>query len=171
MACDWWKLLAGSETTIRQVLEAYHVPAAGRARLRRPPGSYELGHGNPIYLIDQLGRVRKRTAPTMLVLIGRPADIAFAAGQTIPIAFYAWDGSNGEQNLVGSLSSWFSLVLEPRTPPSVFAYAFLTILGGFAVEGLLIRRTRLRPAVPRGRPVAAPAVLRGSYDAHHEEDA
>lgn len=102
---------------------------------------------------------------------GKGKDVGFTAGQVIPIAFHAWDGSNGEQKLLMSLSSWFSLVLEPRTPPSVFAYAFLTILGGFAVEGLLIRRIRLRPAVPRAGPVAAPAALRGSSDAHHEEDA
>jgi cytochrome oxidase Cu insertion factor (SCO1/SenC/PrrC family) len=68
-----WRFLTGSEGTMRQILEAYHVPV----RVEKPSGAhadgYELGHGNPIYLIDQWGRVRKRTAPTMLVRLGRPA--------------------------------------------------------------------------------------------------
>lgn len=68
-----WRFLTGPEEKIREVLEAYHVPVQVEKVPGVPKGSYELGHGNPIYLIDQWGRVRKRTAPTMLVRIGRPA--------------------------------------------------------------------------------------------------
>jgi cytochrome oxidase Cu insertion factor (SCO1/SenC/PrrC family) len=68
-----WKFLTGPEENIREVLEAYRVPV----RVEKVPGaseeSYELGHENPIYLVDQWGRVRKRTAPTMLVQSGRQA--------------------------------------------------------------------------------------------------
>jgi cytochrome oxidase Cu insertion factor (SCO1/SenC/PrrC family) len=68
-----WRFLTGSDATVRQVLEAYRVPVRVETLPGTAPGSYELGHGNPVYLIDQWTRVRKRTAPTMLVQIGRPA--------------------------------------------------------------------------------------------------
>lgn len=68
-----WKFLTGPEPRVREVLEAYRVPVRVETRPGAPAGHYELGHGNPIYLIDQWARVRKRTAPTMLVQIGRPA--------------------------------------------------------------------------------------------------
>jgi protein SCO1/2 len=68
-----WKFLTGREETIRKVLDAYHVAVQVETPPGTPAGGYELGHGNPVYLIDQWGRVRKRTAPTMLVQIGRPA--------------------------------------------------------------------------------------------------
>lgn len=84
-------------------------------------------------------------------------DITFAVGRPIPIAFYAWDGSNGEQKLLMSLSSWFYLILEAPTPPTVYLYAFLAVLGGFGGELLLIRWARSRPRVPAGEPLAEPA--------------
>lgn len=68
-----WRFLTGSEAQIRAVLEAYRVPVRVETPPGAAPGHYELGHGNPIYLIDQWSRVRKRTAPTMLAQIGRPA--------------------------------------------------------------------------------------------------
>jgi cytochrome oxidase Cu insertion factor (SCO1/SenC/PrrC family) len=68
-----WRFLTGPEEKIREILEAYHVPVQVEKVPGTPEGSYELGHGSPIYLIDQWGRIRKRTAPTMLARIGRQA--------------------------------------------------------------------------------------------------
>ncbi|MFQ5882567.1 MAG: ethylbenzene dehydrogenase-related protein, partial [Candidatus Methylomirabilales bacterium] len=88
---------------------------------------------------------------------GQDKDIAFEAGKLIPIAFHVWDGSNGERELQSAISSWQFLVLEAPTPASVYLYAFLSILGGFGVELLLIRWARSRPGTPRREPLAEPA--------------
>ena len=90
-------------------------------------------------------------------LAAKGKDLTFAAGKPIPIAFYAWDGSNGEQQLLMSLSSWFYLILEPPTPITVYLYAFLAILGGFGAELLLVRWARSRPIALGREPVTEPA--------------
>ncbi|MBI2902832.1 MAG: c-type cytochrome [Candidatus Methylomirabilis oxyfera] len=84
-------------------------------------------------------------------------DIAFEVGRLIPIAFYAWDGSNGEQELLMSLSSWFYLIPEAPTPPAVYLYAFLAILGGFCAELLLVRWARSCPIALGPESVVEPA--------------
>ncbi|MEE9155802.1 MAG: c-type cytochrome [Gemmatimonadota bacterium] len=48
------------------------------------------------------------------------AELQFATGELIPIAFYAWDGSNGEQGSQRAVSSWYGIHLEQPTPPSVY---------------------------------------------------
>ena len=59
--------------------------------------------------------------------------------------------------LLIALSSWFYLVLEAPTPPTVYLYAFLAILGGFGGELLLVRGARSRPAALGREPLAEPA--------------
>ena len=69
-------------------------------------------------------------------------DLTFERGRLIPFAVQAWDGSNGERDLMMSLSSWNFLVLE--SPPPVAAY--LAPLVALALVGLgewwLVRRLR-----------------------------
>jgi cytochrome c oxidase cbb3-type subunit 2 len=45
---------------------------------------------------------------------------AFPPGRTIPIAFYAADGSNGEDDVRGAVSAWYALYLDVPTPPRVY---------------------------------------------------
>lgn len=47
-------------------------------------------------------------------------DVTFEVDRLIPFAVQAWDGSNGERDLMMSLSSWNFLVLE--SPPAALAY-------------------------------------------------
>jgi len=53
-----------------------------------------------------------------------PGDSAaaprFVPGTTVPVAFYAADGSNGEGPVRGAASSWFAVYLDVPTPPSVY---------------------------------------------------
>ncbi len=69
-------------------------------------------------------------------------DIQFELGRLIPIAFNAWDGSNGERGLKMSISSWYYLLLETSTPFSVYLYALIGILLAVGFEMWLIRRLR-----------------------------
>jgi DMSO reductase family type II enzyme heme b subunit len=69
-------------------------------------------------------------------------DIQFVPGLFIPIAFNAWEGSNGERGLKMSMSSWYSLLLETSTPVSVYLYSLVGILLACGFELWLVRRLR-----------------------------
>ena len=58
-------------------------------------------------------------------------DTQFVKGRLIPISFQAWDGSNSENGSRMSLSTWNYLILEGKTPISVYIYTgiFVAIAG------------------------------------------
>ena len=80
------------------------------------------------------------------VVIKRPLltedknDIQFEKGKFIPLALNVWDGSNGEHNLLMSLSSWHYVILETTVPMSVYLYTLLGIAGLGLGEFWLVRR-------------------------------
>lgn len=62
-------------------------------------------------------------------------DIRFVEGAFIPIAFSAWDGSNGEKDSRHTLTTWYWLLLEPpRGNRPLFAAlgVFLLVVSGQA---------------------------------------
>ena len=79
-----------------------------------------------------------------------PNDVQMAPGDFVPIAFQAWEGSNGEADMRLSLSSWHSLVLEKPTPVSVYVYTALAVLLVAAAEWALMRRARGTASAPLG---------------------
>lgn len=77
-------------------------------------------------------------AGTWRVVMRRPLktentdkDLQFAEGKFIPIAFTAWDGSNGETGSKHTLTTWYWLLLEPPTGmgPIFAALAVFLLLG------------------------------------------
>jgi len=52
----------------------------------------------------------------------------FTPGLTIPIAFFASDGSNGETELRGSVSAWYAIFLDVPTPKTVYVAPVVAIL-------------------------------------------
>lgn len=79
-------------------------------------------------------------------------DISFAEGVFIPIAFAAWDGSNGEKDSRHTLTTWYWLLLEPpkgNRPLLAALVVLLLVVGG---EAWWVRGTGAR----RGRPVGEP---------------
>ncbi|MGQ0563399.1 MAG: c-type cytochrome [Gemmatimonadota bacterium] len=65
--------------------------------------------------------------------------LAMTLGQPIPIAFFAWDGDNGEQATRGSLSTWYFIYLGEPTRKTVYATPLIATLltaglGLFAVK-------------------------------------
>ena len=73
-------------------------------------------------------------AGTWRVVMTRPRaadpekDIRFVAGRFIPIAFSAWDGSNGEAGSKHTLTTWYWLLLKPPTGARPVLMALLVIL-------------------------------------------
>ena len=61
-----------------------------------------------------------------------PADSAaapvFRTGVTIPVAFFAADGSNGETENRGSVSAWYFVYLDTPTPPTVYVVPVLALV-------------------------------------------
>jgi hypothetical protein len=92
---------------------------------------------------------RYRVLFTRALNTGDPNDVQMAVGDFIPIAFQAWEGSNGETGLRLSLSSWYTLVLEKPTPVSVYIYTALTVALVAAGEWALVRRARKKEELSR----------------------
>ncbi len=82
------------------------------------------------------------------VLMKRPLttedrnDVQFNKGQFIPVAVNAWDGSNGEHDMVMSLSTWHYIFLEAPTPISVYIYTLLAVLVTGALGFWLVRKAQ-----------------------------
>lgn len=76
---------------------------------------------------------------TWRVVIRRPLmtsepdkDIQFGKGKFIPIAFFAWDGSNGENGSKHTMTTWYWLLLAPSTGarPFLIALAVMALIAG-----------------------------------------
>lgn len=77
-----------------------------------------------------------------------PADStrapAFVAGRAIPIAFFAADGSNGEDAVRGAVSAWYSIYLDVATPARVYVAPGLTMLLTAGLGLMLVRQAQRR---------------------------
>lgn len=77
-----------------------------------------------------------------------PADStrapAFVAGRAIPIAFFAADGSNGEDAVRGAVSAWYAIYLDVATPTRVYVAPGLTMLLTAGLGFMLIRQAQRR---------------------------
>lgn len=82
------------------------------------------------------------------VIIKRPLqtddknDIQFEKGKFIPFSLNVWDGSNGEHNLLMSLSTWNYVILESSVPITVYLYALLGIIGIGGIEWWLVKKVK-----------------------------
>lgn len=81
---------------------------------------------------------------TRSLLTEDEGDLDFVTGQAIPMAFFGWDGDNGESGTRGSVSSWYFLFLQGATPKTVYiapAVAMLLTAGlGILVVGKAQKR-------------------------------
>jgi len=75
---------------------------------------------------------------------GGEGDIQFEAGKFIPMAFAAWDGSNGESGSKHVLTTWYWAYLKPPSGGGVFATPLIVMALVFGGEILLARQMRKR---------------------------
>jgi len=85
---------------------------------------------------------RYRLVITRPLTTDDPDDIQFVPGEFTPIAFQAWEGSNGETGTRMSLSSWYSLLIEKPVPASVYLYSGIAMVATALGEWALVRRAR-----------------------------
>lgn len=72
-------------------------------------------------------------------------DIQFEAGRFIPIAFFVWDGDNGERGGQAAISHWYYFLLEPALPTTVYVYPIVGVVAAAGLQWWMIRRLRRRP--------------------------
>ncbi len=121
---------AGAPSVIKEVAEGWERP------IREPPASAQDVAGTGLW-----ERGRWQVVLVRPLAPGHPGtDATFERGTLIPFALQAWDGSNGEQGLMMSLSSWNFLVLEPpRSPIARLSPLLVVVLAGLA-EWWLVRK-------------------------------
>ena len=73
---------------------------------------------------------------------GKEDEVPFEPGKFVPIAFHLWDGDQGEEGLKMSISTWYYLLPQPKTPVTIYFWPLG--LGFFALGGefWLIRHLR-----------------------------
>ena len=69
---------------------------------------------------------------------------AFREGSAIPIAFFAADGSSGEDEFRSSISAWYAIYLDVPTPPRVYVAPAATVLLTAGLGVLVVARARRR---------------------------
>jgi hypothetical protein len=69
-------------------------------------------------------------------------DLSFEPGKFIPIAFFAWDGSNGDYSTKMSISSWYYLLLRPLRPVVLFVYPPLTVVIVIGLEFWVMKKIK-----------------------------
>ena len=77
-----------------------------------------------------------------LVTDDKETDLQIEPGKFYPIAFTAWDGSNGEHDAMRSLSAWYSLLLEVPPSKDRFVYPTLFLIVVVGIEWWITRSYR-----------------------------
>lgn len=79
-----------------------------------------------------------------LLTESKDIDLQFEEGKFIPIAFSAWDGSNGEVGNKRAISAWYYLYLEPTPAKTRFVYPIIAVVAIAAFEAFFSRPGRRR---------------------------
>ena len=83
-----------------------------------------------------------------LALTDSTAGPALVAGRAIPIAFRAADGSNGEDDVRGSVSAWYAIYLDVPTSRGVYLAPLSTMLLTAGLGLVVVRQARRREREP-----------------------
>jgi hypothetical protein len=76
----------------------------------------------------------------------KDADLQLAEAKFIPIAFSAWDGSQGETGNRRGISAWYFLYIEPTPSRARFLYPGIAVVLIAAGELFFSRQARRRAA-------------------------
>lgn len=81
---------------------------------------------------------------------GSETALSFPEGVAVPMALFAWDGSNGESGKRAAVSSWYFVILEEPTSNAIYVAPLVAMLltGGLGFLGF--RRARRRREAGNG---------------------
>ncbi|MFQ5788017.1 MAG: ethylbenzene dehydrogenase-related protein, partial [Thermodesulfobacteriota bacterium] len=94
--------------------------------------------GNVVYRQGQYRLLVKRDLATS----DKRNDVQMEYNKFIPIAFFVWDGHNGETEGKMAVSSWYYLFLEKRETGRNILYSILAFLFTITAEIAFVRRIR-----------------------------
>lgn len=117
------------------------------------PESVKLANANGFQKIEQRNAAKAGLKAsgsynngTWRVVMKRPLtmeekdkDVQFVEGKYTPIAFAAWDGSNGESGSKHVMTTWAWLLMKPATPKSTYFIPIIVALVVFGGEVLVAR--------------------------------
>jgi DMSO reductase family type II enzyme heme b subunit len=124
---------AGSNPVVDSNANGFKKP------LKAQPEAGQQVQGKGVWKNGRWRVVMKRSLQT-----GERGDIQFKKGEMIPMAFNAWDGSNGEHGMIMSLSAWSFLYLDVPAADSLYWYALLVFAVIAGLMLLFIRYSRSR---------------------------
>lgn len=104
-------------------------PLAGEASALTASATFENGEWRLVL------RRRLATADTV-------NRLQFPVGTAVPIAFFAWDGDNGEEGERGAISTWYYLYLDSSTPVAVYVAPVVAILLSAGLGVLVVARAQ-----------------------------
>jgi DMSO reductase family type II enzyme heme b subunit len=132
-----WKADMQEDTEKNSAVEEYNATGFKNPIKIQPPES-QATDSNGYWEDGRWRVVLKRTLTTE----DKRKDIQFEKGKLIPIAFHAHDGSNGEAGMKMSISSWYLLNLESRTPIMVYVYSLIGVMIIALAELWLVKKSR-----------------------------
>lgn len=78
-------------------------------------------------------------------------QLPFRSGHAIPVAFFAWDGSNGEHGTQMAVSTWYFLALDEPVPARVFISPVLAMVLTLGLGMLVVWRAQQKTSYRKGR--------------------
>lgn len=112
---------------------AAEAVATGLAEIEPLPGEQQALRTEAVYDEGRWRVVMRRSLTTVdsAAIADGTADtprLQFRTGTAIPMALFAWDGSNGEEGRRSSISSWYYIYLDYPTPNSVYTTPVLAMM-------------------------------------------
>ncbi|MFQ5962796.1 MAG: c-type cytochrome [Candidatus Scalinduaceae bacterium] len=132
-----WKADVQEDPEKNPAVEEYNATGF-KNPIKVQPAESQTASSNGYWEDGRWRVVVKRTLATE----DKRKDIQFERGKLIPIAFHVRDGSNGEVGLKMSISSWYFLNLEVRTPILVYIYSFIGTIIIALAEVWLVKKCR-----------------------------
>jgi DMSO reductase family type II enzyme heme b subunit len=114
---------------------------AGPGKLTPQAGDAVQAKGQAVYDAGQYRAVIRRPLKT-----ADAQDFAFRPGEFFPIAFWAWDGSEGDEGPKAAISTWYYARLEPPTSNRQFVVPPILALATAAAQVGVVRWARRRNA-------------------------
>jgi DMSO reductase family type II enzyme heme b subunit len=118
---------------------AGEATGAGAGKITPQTGEAVQAKGQTVYDAGQYRAVIRRPLKT-----ADPQDFVFRAGEFFPVAFWAWDGSEGEEGAKAAISTWYYARLEPPASRRQFVVPPILALATGAAELGLARWARRR---------------------------
>jgi mono/diheme cytochrome c family protein len=77
------------------------------------------------------------------------SQLPFRTGRAIPVAFFAWDGSNGEHGTRMAISTWYFLALDEPVPARVFISPLVAMVLTLGLGMLVVWRAQHKTSFRR----------------------